>query len=195
MDGCSVAGGDSCEAYCRDSLVSKRCGVAGVNILIRLYREAQLIRHIGDIGYKLVLRGAAGDELAHYAAYHVEVDVQNNFFKLICMSFNVCLRAKKPSFLASAPNEFKGALVGSLCKMLGNSQNSNASGHIVVCALRKRGGIVVCGEDYCFFRFTGEGKNNVAAFAFVFVLGYDDFSLLGIILDELYSVLGVDVYA
>ena len=94
MNGCSIAGSDPGKADSRDPLVGKGCGVAGVNILIGLAAKAFLCRKVLDIVYQLFFTGAAGNKLAHNAADHIQVDIQNYIFKLCFVGGAVSLGAQ-----------------------------------------------------------------------------------------------------
>ena len=91
MNGCSVGGGNSCEGQCRNSLICKGCGITGVNILRNGYAPTQFRAQILQIMSQCFLGATAGNEFAHNATDHVQIDVQNDILQLVLVITTVGL--------------------------------------------------------------------------------------------------------
>ena len=195
MDSGGVAGGDTGEGHRRDPLVRKGRGVAGIDPLAGADAEAQFPGQVADVVGEGIFAGAAGNEFAHDAADHVQIDVQHHVGKFPFVGGAVGLGAKQTPLLAAAPDEAQAVAVGIFGEILRHGQQADAAGHIVVCALREGRGVVVGGEHDGFGNFAWQVQNDVPGFALVFRLLQDDFRRGGPGIHNGDGVLGVDVHA
>ena len=105
------------------------------------------------------------------------------------------LGAQKSPLLAAAPDEAQAIAVGILHIVLCQPQQAHGAGHIVVSALRKRGGIIVGGEHNILLRLAGHIQHHILGGVGVFLLLQGDLRCFGTLLDHCNGILGVDVDA
>lgn len=195
MDGGGVLRRNVSEGDGGYALVRKGGGVAGINVLPDLQGEALQEGKVLDEMYQLILTGAAGAEASHDAADHVQVDVENEFLQLVLVSRHICLGAQQAAFLGAAPDEAQGVAMRLGGEPLGDTQQADAAGHVVIGTQREGGGVIVSGENDGVLDLAGKVEHNVARGAGVFVLLKNDLSGAHAAADEINGLLGVDVHS
>ncbi len=91
VDGGGVIGCNTRKGNGGNTLIRKRSGIAGLNILTGGDTEAIFGCVVVYIMYQCFLGSTAGDEFTHNTTDHIEVYVENSLFKLGFVGVNVRL--------------------------------------------------------------------------------------------------------
>ena len=149
------------------ALVRKGRGIAGIDAAAGGHREPELVRRIFEEGNQALLCGAAGDEFAHDAADHVQVDVQHHLFQLPFMVGAVGFGAQKAQLFSAAPDEPKAPPMRRFHEPFRYAQDTDGPGHVVVAAAGQGCGIVVCCQDHPLVDLPGEFSDQVMGLSLI----------------------------
>ena len=144
--------------------------------------------------YQLFLTGAAGDEPAHNAADHVQIDIQHNLVKIFLVALAVGLGAQQPPLLAAAEDETQTVPVGLFGESLRHGKQPDGAGHIVISALRKGSGVIVSGQDDILRYLARQIQNHIVGIFLGLGLLQLDFSHFCPVLYQQNGILGVDIH-
>ena len=194
MDGGRIGRRDPGEGDGGDALIGEGGGVAGIDILLAGDAEALLHAHIGQVMAQLLFAGDAVDELAHDAADHVQIDIQDAVLQGFLIGA-VGLGAQQAPLLAAAPDEAQAVAVGVLCEELRDSQQTHGAGHIVIGTLGQGGGIIMSGEGDVLVGLAGHIQDHVMGLTGILLLLQDDLGGGSTLADKRDGRLGIDVHA
>ena len=174
VDGAGRGRRDPCEGQAGHALVRKGSGIAGIDAGAGGDGKAQLVRRVFQEGDQPLLRGAAGDELAHDAADHVQIDVQDHLLQLRLMFGAIVLGAQQTQLLPAAPDEAQAPPMGPLHEPLRHAQDADGAGHVVIAAAGQGRGIVMSREHDPLVDLAGQLPDEIVGVGLENILLYLD---------------------